>query len=1079
MSALPVLVPPPPGALRLLLQDAQTFFITIAVLLGAGILSLPVKLVDCGLWPFLAIFTLTLGMQLTIVYVSCDLVEIAKQSLPRSDLHTIGKRYLSPLLSLVFDVLVLITFLSTLVSYALAGSKAFVDLAQLVTPAASSNSAAVITPFVWACTLGIVFLEGVIKPIIAVGTGAKVILLCFIIGIVGMVSSEVGLHPHSSWADLLQPFLVGTVAIGGIGNMAPAFYDSYLLRPPAASAPATPSAEPTTSSAVMVVATPVHGAAAVSVASAGTQGKDGDACTAAAAVAASAAAEISRAFYAKARRHFRSSMIAGIVTCYALNLLWAWFVLGIVPQTDSDAASYVPPFPTSLQSAARNGDPATIPVNRIIDDRYPQYAWVASTVKVFITLSIIVSYNAVGLGLKHVLDGMAATGFRALAHRCHVSAAAVRDAVHFWGGGGHGHSQGHGHGHGHSQAHERRSCGSALARALGCGHCGASLAQLRTNGAARGMVASRAAFYAAIFGAVWGLALANPQGFVTVLEVFTSLTLNSSGGVFIVVMYLAATLPKSLGGAGAPHLPALPLGLEPSGAAAALAADAAAAASTASAAAAAAFDDVRTPLLTAERAAADAGFRAGTDAAPAATAGASAASSDADALAGVVALTQAPAPATRAAAGARARSGSKGSKGSDASGESDEDASAGLAGLPPVDRVPLRPRVLGLSPSGGRMLSHFALITFLLACWYDPFNTALGKVSAANGDESNPTSAGYAGAALALGAAIVLFWGWAVRPFAASLLWLDAGCWPSACRVHAPADAHAAPEASVSASASASAEGGMASAIVRAGSTGSTGADAAHLHLSVSAGTLASLPRHGSVPGIALGDMHAHPQTQAEGGGKAAAAGAVNAGAGLELGLDRRATVRSSSEAASPASASGSGSLLQRCSRWFMSVLRSRRLDEPTAPLILCAAGVLLHAQEGPGASVIALAVAGAGVAVAAHLLASIGAATVAPDGLVFAARLVDTGAAAAVAAAAFTSASPSSPVATAVGVVVAVYAAIRAAMGIAVLRSSSSDSNSNADETSGSKYASASASDVLGHGAGSPVASASAPHRK
>ena len=44
-------------------QDAQVFFITIAVLLGTGILGLPVKLVYCGFWPFAAVFTFTLFMQ--------------------------------------------------------------------------------------------------------------------------------------------------------------------------------------------------------------------------------------------------------------------------------------------------------------------------------------------------------------------------------------------------------------------------------------------------------------------------------------------------------------------------------------------------------------------------------------------------------------------------------------------------------------------------------------------------------------------------------------------------------------------------------------------------------------------------------------------------------------------------------------------------------------------------------------------------------------------------------------------------------------------------------------------------------
>ena len=62
---------PAGSALRLAAQDAQVFFITIAVLLGTGILGLPVKLVQCGFWPFAAVFSLTLTAQLAIIAVAC------------------------------------------------------------------------------------------------------------------------------------------------------------------------------------------------------------------------------------------------------------------------------------------------------------------------------------------------------------------------------------------------------------------------------------------------------------------------------------------------------------------------------------------------------------------------------------------------------------------------------------------------------------------------------------------------------------------------------------------------------------------------------------------------------------------------------------------------------------------------------------------------------------------------------------------------------------------------------------------------------------------------------------------------
>jgi amino acid permease len=659
--------------LRLYLQDAQVFFITIAVLLGTGILGLPVKLTDCGYWPFFTVFTLTIFMQMAIIFVTCDLVEIAKQSLPRSDLHTIGRRYLTTFQSLVFDVAVLVTFVSTLISYALAGSKAFVTLAQVFDPSLNPDSSAVITPFTWSCTFAIIFLEALIKPVIAIGTGAKVLLLIFIIAIVGMVANVVGVQASTDWADLMQPYLVGTVAIGGIGNLLPSFYDSYLVKPPAPGSGVVPA---------------------------------------------------SPAYYERARKHFRLSVCGGVIMCYGLNLAWAAFVLGIVPQTEADAAAMGFAPSESLQDTAANGDPATVPVTHIIDQRYPRYQWVATTVSVFIALSILVSYNAVGLGLKHVLDGMAVSGFRAAARRLRLSAEAVQGAIRFWGGGEHAgahkqhqHRAGVGAAAGLLTADEASPQGAAGASAgwLSCVGCRRACSQLRSNPAARAMVVSRGLFYAAVFGLVWGIAISNPQGFITVLEVFTSMALNASGGVFICVMYLTATLPKALGGCGAPRVAAAP----DYGAIAA---------------------SVTTPS-------------AGT----AAPLGATAASGEWS-LSGVAgALTDSAAEE----AGSRSVAAHVAPDADAAADEEEEEAETLLLRLPPLAQQPLGPRVLGLGGRVGRLLTNFALLTFMVAVLYDAY-TAVA-------DRATTTAA-----AFALLAGVAALWSLGLRPFVLNLLWADA-----------------------------------------------------------------------------------------------------------------------------------------------------------------------------------------------------------------------------------------------------------------------------------------------------------------
>jgi amino acid permease len=652
--------------LRLYLQDAQVFFITIAVLLGTGILGLPVKLTDCGYWPFFTVFTVTIFMQMAIIFVTCDLVEIAKQSLPRSDLHTIGRRYLTTFQSLVFDLAVLVTFVSTLISYALAGSKAFVTLAQVFDPSLNPDSSAVITPFTWSCTFAIIFLEALIKPVIAIGTGAKVLLLIFIIAIVGMVANVVGVQASTDWADLMQPYLVGTVAIGGIGNLLPSFYDSYLVKPPAPGSGVVPA---------------------------------------------------SPAYYERARKHFRLSVCGGVIMCYGLNLAWAAFVLGIVPQTEADAAAMGFAPSESLQDTAANGDPATVPVTRIIDQRYPRYQWVATTVSVFIALSILVSYNAVGLGLKHVLDGMAVSGFRAAARRLRLSADAVQGAIRFWGGGEHAGV--------HKQQPQQAEVGAAAglltadeaspqaaagasAGWLSCVGCRRACGQLRSNPAARAMVISRGLFYAAVFGLVWGIAISNPQGFITVLEVFTSMALNASGGVFICVMYLTATLPKALGGCGAPHVAAVPV----SGANVA-------SAMTPSAGAAAASGEWS-------------------------LSGVAGALTDSAAVEAGTASGPGPSPAAP-----------------DDDDDEEEEAETLLLRLPPLDQQPLGPRVLGLGARVGRLLTNFALLTFMVAVLYDAY-TAVA-------DRATTTAA-----AFALLAGVAALWSLGLRPFVFNLIWADA-----------------------------------------------------------------------------------------------------------------------------------------------------------------------------------------------------------------------------------------------------------------------------------------------------------------
>lgn len=451
------------------IQEVRWFFTTIAVLLGTGILGLPLNLVTSGFWPFFWMFSAVYLMQLAIVYLSVDLIQRSAKRLSElrlrssisdagaskdvthhvsADLHTMGRLYLSPIMGRLFDFAVLLTFVSTLISYSLAGADAYAQLLDV-------SVQAVITPFVLVCTFLVIFAEAVVQPVVSVLTIVKVAVLVLIIGLCGRVAKETGLQPHQEWSSIMQPFLVGTVAIGGIADMAP-----------------------------VMVGNSINSAHSMS--------------------------------------RFRLSVSMGIGACYLLNLLWAAFVLDIVPQTIADALREK--MTVSLEAAANAGQIATVPVTQVINSKYgDQYGWFASCITAFITLSITVSFNAIGLGLKHVLDGVAAalTGNFGIQHG------------------------------GDEQDSDSIPASTPILlvmkvkldsflRGLHPSSIARSISSTCSNPKSASDAVVRFILYGACFGSVLGIALANPSGFLTVLETATSMALNMAGGVFVVMMYVKA-----------------------------------------------------------------------------------------------------------------------------------------------------------------------------------------------------------------------------------------------------------------------------------------------------------------------------------------------------------------------------------------------------------------------------------------------------------------------------------------------------------------------------------------------------------
>ncbi|XP_072897211.1 uncharacterized protein [Hemitrygon akajei] len=166
----------------------QCYFISIACILGTGILGLPGKVAHAGLQPFLVSFVIGFFMQALLIYLFVDLLQRchsaqleavkhfmveriqmhdvgAQDPVPSSieeeeeeeeetedadhvllnqtngvncsekehvpNLHILGFLFLNKYLSSVFNILLILQFISIGISYVLAGSEAFAELLQI------------------------------------------------------------------------------------------------------------------------------------------------------------------------------------------------------------------------------------------------------------------------------------------------------------------------------------------------------------------------------------------------------------------------------------------------------------------------------------------------------------------------------------------------------------------------------------------------------------------------------------------------------------------------------------------------------------------------------------------------------------------------------------------------------------------------------------------------------------------------------------------------------------------------------------------------------------------------------------
>ncbi|XP_048028134.1 uncharacterized protein si:ch211-51h4.2 isoform X2 [Megalobrama amblycephala] len=353
------------------------------------------------------------------------------------NLHVLGVLFLGKHTSRAFNFVLLFQFVSIGISYVLAGSEAYAALFH-------TSHVYVIPAFTWTLSLGILLAQIIIQPITSLLTLLKGILLVITVAVTFVVGSEVHQETTNDFSQIGKPFLMGTVALGGIVNVMPFLF-----------------------SEISHVKTQVL--------------------------------------------WFRRAVLGGLATCTLLNILWCWAVLEIVPQMavesvleekllnrsagQTEATHPVHTFiysNISLEDSGKAGEIATIPLTKVITQRYSRFSWVAELIQIFITISVTVSFLVMGTAMKHTIDGLVGTHWAENAEW--MARISVRLLPH-------------------------SSQWRTLAQSLQ--HC-------------RRFFSSFMSFLA--FGLIFVISACDPKGFVVMLDKVVSFSLNTEVGLFIFLM---------------------------------------------------------------------------------------------------------------------------------------------------------------------------------------------------------------------------------------------------------------------------------------------------------------------------------------------------------------------------------------------------------------------------------------------------------------------------------------------------------------------------------------------------------------
>ncbi len=245
-----------------------TTAISIATVLGTGILGLPVSLYEAGIWPFVFNFTITLLAQIGVVVAMTELLQLAYALSAKSavssvspftlldheyhplgddnfehfesataedngatfespSLHTMSKLFLNhKALQLAFEGFVLLHFVSIMSSYALAAPQAYRQLIPAFGALSPRFSTGAFSIF---ASLLVIFLVPLVLPTLTWATFAKGGLLSVLIIITIWVGLQIRQPSTSSWGvAIVEPFLMGIMALSGVVNIMPVTFQACI-----------------------------------------------------------------------------------------------------------------------------------------------------------------------------------------------------------------------------------------------------------------------------------------------------------------------------------------------------------------------------------------------------------------------------------------------------------------------------------------------------------------------------------------------------------------------------------------------------------------------------------------------------------------------------------------------------------------------------------------------------------------------------------------------------------------------------------------------------------------------------------